>query len=61
MLRSGCARVPRSLSLRVAFFGGLLSLALAAAPRAVRAQTVNLFPADYAQQWTRVAFRPRTP
>ena len=39
----------------------LLSLALLAAALPAAAQTVNLFPADYQAQWTRIAIPPGNP
>ncbi|HEY1766357.1 MAG TPA: DUF1080 domain-containing protein [Terracidiphilus sp.] len=42
----------------IAMTGGILPLVLLAPALAATAQTVNLFPSDYQQQWTRVAFPP---
>jgi hypothetical protein len=42
-------------------YSGLLPLALLAATQCAAAQTINLFPSDYQQQWTRVAIPPAHP
>jgi hypothetical protein len=59
-----CTR-PKSTTPRLLPRRGLLLLALVAAAPLLRAQaptqTVDLFPADYQQQWTRVAIPPTHP